>query len=85
MSDEDMIQVGCMKCKRARATKIQKTLDMLMEPAFDELKKVAAKEGIVIPDEFHQKMIKWSRKNGLLAPEVLEPTVAAVTFPQNLD
>jgi len=77
----DTIQVGCMKCKRARGKKIQKTFEALMEPAFDKLQSEAAKNGIVVPDEFLEKMKKWSRKNGLLPAEVTEPP----EYPQNLD
>lgn len=61
-----MIQVGCMRCKRSRGQKVQKTLDELMPIAFEGLQKEAAKHGIVIPDEFHEKMQKWCQKRGLL-------------------
>lgn len=70
----DTIQVGCMRCKRSRGQKIQKTLDELMGPAFDRLQKEAAKHGIVVPDEFQEKMEKWCKKRGLLpAEEAAEP------------
>lgn len=69
MSDQEFVQVGCMRCKRSNARKVQKTLDMIMEPAFRALQQEAKANGIVIPDTFHEKMVKWSRKNGLLEPE----------------
>lgn len=75
MSDQELVQVGCMRCKRSRAKAVRKTLDELMGPAFDELQKVALKEGIVIPDELHDKMKKFCRKNGLLPEE--DPAPAA--------
>lgn len=77
----DLVQVGCMKCKRPRARKVQKTLDMLMGPAFDKLQAEAAKNGIVVPDEFLVKMEKWCRKRGLLPPNEEVP----VAYPENLD
>lgn len=52
-----------------------------MEPAFDKIQAEAKKNGIVVPDEFLEKMKKWSRKNGLIPPEVTEP----LEYPQNLD
>jgi hypothetical protein len=75
----DTIQVGCMSCKRTRGQKVQKTLDELMPVAFDRLQKEAAKHGIVIPEEFHEKMQKWCKKNGLLPADVAP--VAEATVP----
>ena len=77
----DLVQVGCMKCKRPRALKVQKTLDMLIGPAFDKLQAEAKKNGIVIPEEFQEKMEKWFRKRGLLTPE----EEVLLTYPENLD
>ncbi len=64
----DTIQIGCMRCKRARGVKVQKTLDQLLGPAFDKLQAEAKRQGIIIPDTFHEKMEKWCRKNGFLPP-----------------
>lgn len=69
MSDQELVQVGCMRCKRSRAKHVRKTLDELMGPAFDQLQKMALKEGIVVPDALHEKMRKFCRKNGLLPEE----------------
>ncbi len=77
----DTIQVGCMRCKRSRAQRIQKTLDELMPVAFDRLQKEAAKNGIVIPEEFHLKMQKWCKKNGLLPAD--DVPVAEATVPES--
>lgn len=77
----DLVQVGCMKCKRARARKVQKTLDMLLGPFFDKLQAEAAKNGIALPNDFEAKMDKWCRKRGLLPPTEEVP----LAFPQNLD
>ncbi len=77
MSDqEEYVQVGCMKCKRSRAKAVQKTLDVLMAPAFEQLQAEAKRQGIEVPDAFYEKMVKWSRKNGLL-PAAEEDIVAS--------
>ena len=51
-----------------------------MPVAFDRLQKEAAKHGIVIPEEFHEKMQKWCKKNGLLPADV---PVAEATVPES--
>ena len=79
MSDEEFVQVGCMKCKRSRAQKVQKTLDELMGPAFDQLQKAALANGIIIPDALHEKMVKFCVKEGLLPPPDVIEAVAAPT------
>lgn len=52
-----------------------------MPVAFDRLQKEAAKNGIVIPEEFHQKMQKWCKKNGLLPAD--DVPVAEATVPES--
>lgn len=60
-----------------------------MGPAFDQLQKEAARHGIILPDEFQEKMRKWCTKRGLLPAESDNPiesvpaTASAQSPPSN--
>lgn len=73
---EDMVQVGCIRCKRTKATEVlvetaQKTLESIFDEAFGLIQSQAKDLGITVDDELHSKLIAWGEKNQLFYKEAM--------------
>lgn len=68
------IQFGCIRCKKTKRNEkivevAHKTMEEILQHTFNYLKNNAAKEGVEVPAEFHDKLLKWARKAQLIEQE----------------
>lgn len=72
------VQFGCISCKKTKRTQqmvevAHKTMEEILQHTFNYLKNNAAIEGVTIPPEFHDKLLKWARKAQLIEQEEPQP------------
>lgn len=76
--DDDIVQFGCIRCKRTKRTKrldaaAEKTMEAIFLATFDLIHKEGKELGVDVPPELKEKMLKWGRKYSIIPPVAPTP------------
>jgi hypothetical protein len=76
--DDDIVQFGCIRCKRTKRTKridaaAEKTMEAILMATFDLIHKEGADLGVDVPPELRDKLLKWGRKYSMIPPAPAAP------------